>query len=189
MRQLAELRGTGRGGDVRIRASCGADDEAADRGAQLHNVYRLMTHRRCACRPCVQILSCGCHEPLNKRICDTLHRYTCSRGDEASSSPSHRADASRDVTQACAKPEPSSQECGGAGSRRPASVLGHGARFTDRHIDRSNEPRAPSLTRPPPPYYSAACSDGEGWRRADCGVPRSSYNWSLAAAVEPRCVG
>ena len=83
---------------------------------------RLMTHRRCACRPCVQMLTCGCHEPLNSRICDTLPRYTCAQGQggEGASGSPRAADG---IATACAKPEPSSPACGGAGRAAAQSVL------------------------------------------------------------------
>ena len=83
---------------------------------------RLMTHRRCACRPCVQMLTCGCHEPLNSRVCDTLPRYTCAQGqggESASGSPR----AADGMATACAKPEPSSPACGGAGRAAAQSLL------------------------------------------------------------------
>ena len=44
----------------------------------------LFKSRRCACRPCVQTLSCGCSEPLNQRVCESFPPYTCAHNTSTS---------------------------------------------------------------------------------------------------------
>ena len=112
------LQGGGGGG-----SSSSSAEEAAARAASLsffESRAWLTGHKRCACRPCVQMLTCGCNEPLNKRVCDALPRFSCAAapGEPLPAPAPGSQGAAAASPRACSKLAAFSSDCGGQGSCR-----------------------------------------------------------------------